>query len=107
MGRLMVQLSEEEQQEIKDMLEDGISCAEIARTIGRSQATVQRYRKAFGYPPVYSAQTNELKQAADKQLYKWLLKNWHFKVENPKPKPKREVHFHTPYNFERFRREDK
>ncbi|MBP5170315.1 MAG: helix-turn-helix domain-containing protein [Oscillospiraceae bacterium] len=100
-------LTPEEQQEIRDMLEDGISCAEIARTIGRSQATIQRYRKIMGFPPVYCSMTDTLNKKEDAKRYKWLQEHWHFKVANPKPKPKRKVEFHTPYNYMKFRKEDK
>lgn len=99
-------ITDEERAQIKEMLAQGISCADISKIIGRAEPTIRRLRREFGYPPVYRKESL-INDQFDADKYKWLLENWHFKMPDSKPKPKRKVHFHTPCNYMKFRKEDR
>lgn len=98
-------ITDEERAKIKEMLAQGISCADISKITGRAEPTIRRLRREFGYPPVYRKESL-INDQFDADKYKWLLENWHFKIKNPVPKSKRKVEFRTPYNFEQFKRRE-
>ena len=101
-------LTEEQQKEIVRLLNLGISCAEIARRLKVHPNTVWRFKKkTVGVNEKTSIPEPALIQDEyDLQKWQWLQKNWHFKKpEPPKPKP-RKIGFHTPYNYEIFRKEE-
>lgn len=100
-------MTDEQKSEIARMLELGISCAEIARKLGLSHSQVFRQKKSLKEKEeLQVVKGNLIQDEYDLDKYKWLLKNWHFKKpEPPKPKP-RKTAFHTPYNYEVFRKEE-
>lgn len=94
-------LTEDMQKEAIRMMRLGIKCAEIARRIGVSSNSVYRLKKkVFGIQKDDTIQGDE-----DLRKWVWLQENWHFKKKEP-PKPKRKTNFHTPYNFESFKRKE-
>lgn len=100
-------MTDEQRSEIARMLDLGITCAEISRKLGLSESQVYRQKKALKEKAeLQIVKGNLIHDEYDLDKYKWLLKHWHFKKpEPPKPKP-RKIGFHTPYNFEVFRKEE-
>lgn len=100
-------ITDEQRSEIARMLDLGITCAEISRKLGLSESQVYRQKKALKEKAeLQIVKGNLIHDEYDLDKYKWLLKHWHFKKpEPPKPKP-RKIGFHTPYNFEVFRKEE-
>lgn len=100
-------ITDEQRSEIARMLDLGITCAEISRKLGLSESQVYRQKKALKEKAeLQIVKGNLIHDEYDLDKYKWLLKHWHFKKpEPPKPKP-RKIGFHTPYNYEIFRKEE-
>jgi len=95
----MNKLSDEEVDQIIELVKRGVRTSRIIELTGRSEATIARIRAEYGL----TNKLTKLAEQAENEKERWLQRNWRWKAPedqhiSPPHKKKRKSNFRTPYN---------